>query len=295
MRGSVRKGEWLEFHLELREGQSSEGAVKEALSGTDKFWRALAAGGGIQYKGGRVRLHLFPSEKGGYEPEWMDLSILYEDDFCLVADKPAGVPVHPSRPGQGGTLANGIASYYEMSGQACRVRHIHRLDEETTGPVLYAKNEWAQIRLDAAMREKRIERIYSALVEGRLPKRKGTVDAPIGKDRHHASRRRVSPTGVPAVTHYEVVESFDAHTWVRLRLETGRTHQIRVHLAHLGHPLIGDALYGGRPVAGMKRQALHGEKLRWIDPLTGEEREADAPFPSDFAETLEWLRNRSKS
>ncbi|MBB6732463.1 RluA family pseudouridine synthase [Cohnella sp. CBP 2801] len=244
---------------------------------------------GLALQGSLLRLKLFPQEPRDFPADWMELNVLYEDDFTLVVHKPAGIEVHPSEKGQRKTLAHAVSSYYETTGQELRIRHIHRIDKETTGPVLYAKNEFAHYQYDKEMREKKIERIYLALAEGALPKDKGTIDLPIGQDRHHSTRRRVSETGDPAVTHYEVVERFADHTLVRLRLETGRTHQIRVHLAAIGHPLAGDGLYGGKRGL-ISRQALHGEQLRWHHPWTNEPMSVRAPLPDDFREALERLR-----
>ncbi|WP_248927423.1 RluA family pseudouridine synthase [Paenibacillus hamazuiensis] len=269
-----RKGEWLEL---------------SALSGVRmpaKLLGKLKAQGGVVERSGRVLLRLFPDEPLHCMPQWADIEVLYEDDFCLVVHKPAGMKVHPTEAGEGGTLDHAVAFHYESTGQACRVRHIHRLDEDTTGPVLYAKNEWAQLLLDEAMREKKIGRAYAAVVHGRPDPPQGTVDAPIGKDRHHRSRRRVSASGDPAITHYELVASYKNASLVRLTLKTGRTHQIRVHMSYLGHPLVGDELYGGRP-DGIARQALHGETLSFEHPLSGERLTVHAPWPDDFARLVE--------
>ncbi|MBP1156600.1 MULTISPECIES: RluA family pseudouridine synthase [unclassified Paenibacillus] len=286
-----RKGEWLEWTAE-QDVHSIED-IRHALAVTvgDRFLQKLFRSSNIQWKGRRVMLRLFPEETLQYVPEWTEVEVLYEDDFSLVANKPAGMKVHPTRDGETGTLLHALGSYLESTGQRCRPRHIHRLDEDTTGPVLLAKNEWAQSRLDEAMRDKRVERIYVALVQGHPPESRGRIDAPIGRDRHHATRRRVSRTGDPAVTHYEVLERLDSASLVRLRLETGRTHQIRVHMSHLGHPLLGDSLYGGRTAGmGMARQALHGEQLVFSEPFTGERMEVRATWPDDFAVLYEQLK-----
>ncbi|MCS7458738.1 RluA family pseudouridine synthase [Paenibacillus doosanensis] len=278
-----RKGEWLE--LRLPQVPESEYELKRYLPMSDKFLGNLIRSGGVSVKGTRARLRLFPDESLELMPVWVPIEVLYEDDFLLVVHKPAGMKVH----GDGGaskereetTLADAVASHYASTGQPCKVRHIHRLDEDTTGPVLYAKTEWSQLALDEAMREKRIERRYAAIVQGRWKERRGVVDAPIGRDRHHAGRRRVSATGERAVTHYEVAEQWRRGALVRLRLETGRTHQIRVHLSHLGHPIWGDALYGG-PEEFIGRQALHGETLLLSHPFTGEPLHIEAPWPADM-------------
>jgi 23S rRNA pseudouridine1911/1915/1917 synthase len=280
---SVRKGEWLELTLPMEPAAEPQVWLAEELGLPPKLLRQWAATGGIEQRGRRLRLRMFPEESSDFAPEWKSLDILYEDDFCLVVNKPAGMPVHPSGEGQTGTLANALTLYYASTGQSCRIRHIHRLDKDTSGPVLYAKNELAQLRLDEDMRLKKIRRGYLAWVRGQLSESGGTLNFPIGKDRHHNKRRRVSPSGQPAVTHYEVVERFRNATRLRLYLETGRTHQIRVHLSHIGHPLLGDRLYGG-PGDRIGRQALHGETLEFIHPWTGEEIRTVCPWPEDLKE-----------
>lgn len=255
-----------------------------------KLQQQLRSAGEWVERAGKVRLRLFPAEPFRFQPIWSDIEILYEDDFCLVAAKPAGLAVHPADPNhEGVTLASSVAAYYESTGQTVRVRHIHRLDADTTGPVLYAKNALAHLRLDEAMRQKRISRIYLAIVHGRLREDKGMIQAAIGRDRHHPKRRRVSPTGQPAVTHFTVLERFRSATLLRLQLETGRTHQIRVHLSSIGHPIIGDQLYGGRLQFGLTRQALHGEKLLFPHPWTNEHREVRVSIPSDMQAVLRAL------
>ncbi|MCZ8519100.1 MULTISPECIES: RluA family pseudouridine synthase [Paenibacillus] len=289
MKGWKRRGEWLEWTApaELSSVREADPAWLERLG--EKWLRRWEASGSASVKGRRLLLRMFPEESGIVAGAWLPLEVLYEDDFCLVADKPAGMKVHPTQEGEEGTLLHAAAWHLEASGQRVRARPVHRLDEDTTGPVLIAKCEWAQVKLDEEMREKRITREYCALVQGRVERARGTLDAPIGRDRHHATRRRVSPTGERAVTHYEVAERLQDATLVRLRLETGRTHQIRVHLAHLGHPLIGDRLYGGPADGEFRRQALHGERLTFAHPLTGENVEADSPWPEDFRSLYERL------
>ncbi|WP_276357824.1 RluA family pseudouridine synthase [Cohnella caldifontis] len=285
------KGEWMEIRLPDGLAGAPMQAVLRHVPLPPKLLNKLMHGKGLLLQGATLRLHLFPKERIDFPADWMELNVLYEDEFTLVVGKPAGIEVHPSEQGQRRTLAHAVASYYEMTGQEVRIRHIHRIDKDTTGPVLYAKNEFAHYQYDKDMREKRIERIYLALAEGVIPQDKGTIDKPIGQDRHHSTRRRISETGDPAVTHYEVVERFGGHTLVRLRLETGRTHQIRVHLSAIGHPLAGDGMYGGSRKV-MSRQALHGEKLIWRHPWTGEKQQVRAPLPDDFAQALESLRGR---
>ncbi|WP_238402850.1 RluA family pseudouridine synthase [Paenibacillus mesophilus] len=289
LKSGRRKGEWLEIKLPEGLAGAPIAVILKQLPLPAKLTAKWMATNGAVKQGQLLRLKLFPHESPGFPADWMELNVLYEDDFTLVVNKPVGMEVHPSVQGQRGTLAHAVAAYYEASGQPCRVRHIHRLDKETTGPVLYAKNEYAHYEFDKAMREKKIERIYLAVAEGVFEQRKGKIDKPIGQDRHHSTRRRVSETGDPAVTLFEVVDTFVNHTLVRLRLETGRTHQIRVHLSSIDHPLAGDGMYGGTR-RYIHRQALHGEKLVWHHPWTGERMEVRAPLPEDMSRLLDQLR-----
>lgn len=236
----------------------------------------------------RTRLHMFPAEELGFEPNYSrELEVLYEDDFCMVVHKPAGLKVHPtdrkSEQPDTDTLANVVAAYYQSTGQQVAVRHVHRLDTDTTGPVLYAKCKTALMKLDEAMREKAIDRTYLAIAEGVFAKKKGFIKQPIGKDRHHKQRRRVSSTGQYALTNYVVLDQYEDTALIELSLETGRTHQIRVHLSFLGHPLLGDTLYGGKTQEGLvTRQALHGVQLTFAHPFSGERIVVQDPIPEDF-------------
>lgn len=279
-----RKGEWLELSLPGDDLTQEERLLWiAARSGIPHpFLRRLEQSGGMEHQKGRLRLRLFPRETAQVEGEYADLDIVHEDDFCLVAMKPAGMPVHPSEPGQGGTLDHAVAYYYETTGQHCRLRHIHRLDNDTTGLVLYAKNEFAQQVLDEAMRRKAIRRTYLAVAQGRLDPPAGVIDRPIGKDRHNAKRRRVSPRGAPARTRYRTLEQAPGAALVELELDTGRTHQIRVHMQHAGAPLVGDSLYGGSARL-FNRQALHGYKLEFDHPWSGEPIELSTPLPEEMA------------
>lgn len=293
----TRRGEW----LEAMPGRAVTGAAdKEAAI---DLWLLKTAGmppklharlrreGGIRWRGDRLRLALFPHREAGIEPVWQDAAVLYEDDFCLVVHKPAGMAVHPDGSGTEVTLDHLVAGHYAASGGGVAVRHIHRLDKDTTGPVLYAKNEYAQLVLDEDMRGKGISRLYAALVEGIVPPALTVIDAPVGRDRHHAARRRVSPGGQSAVTRITGREVLRGGTVLQVQLETGRTHQIRVHLSHMGHPLIGDELYGGPrwSRAERGRQALHGESLAFRHPWTKEQVLVADPWPEDMRRLRESL------
>lgn len=278
-----RKGEWLELPA------SAGSTLAEAVESWAELWKVpmhftkkLLQQKEAMLKGSALLLKLFPEEEPQFAPSWVELAILYEDDYCLVVNKPPGVKVHPTSEEDHDTLAHRLAAYYLAEGIASRIRHIHRLDEDTTGPVLYAKTPYAQAFLDEAMRAKQIQRYYAAIVEGSLSQRRFIIDAPIGKDRHHPNRRRVSRTGESAITHVSLLAQLAKRaSLVQLQLETGRTHQIRVHLSHLGHPIVGDALYGG-DASAFSRQALHGERLNFPHPAGEGEVQLEAPWPEDL-------------
>lgn len=225
-----------------------------------------------------LRIRFFTEADFGVLPCPYDIDILFEDDHLLVVNKPAGMDTHPNAPEETGTLANALAFYLQTKGELRQIKHVHRLDRDTTGAILFAKHPFAGSMLDQMLEKREIKRTYLAIVHGTLTKHKGTINEPIGRDRHHPVRRRVSPKGQHAVTHYEVVkiDQQKKRTIIKCQLATGRTHQIRVHLSHIGHPLCGDMLYGGNPV--FKRQALHAVKLEFTHPFTEEKIICHAPF-----------------
>ncbi|MGE7761325.1 RluA family pseudouridine synthase [Peribacillus sp. NPDC097895] len=230
-------------------------------------------------KGDTISIPLLDdAEKESVKATDLGISILYEDDVLLVANKPAGMDMHPSQPGDAHSLINGVAYHLQHTGQACMIKHIHRLDKDTTGAVLFAKNRLIGSILDRMLEEREIKRTYLALVEGIIKNDQGEIKEKIGRDRHHATRRRVSPTGQTAVTHYRVLNrnSKKNLTLVSCTLESGRTHQIRVHFSHLKHPLAGDTLYGGRRT--FPRQALHARKIEFIHPISEQKMTMEAPF-----------------
>jgi 23S rRNA pseudouridine1911/1915/1917 synthase len=227
------------------------------------------------------------------QPEDTPVRIRYSDDRVLVVSKPAGVVVHPARGHDAGTLVNallGLGGPLAKSGST-RPGIVHRLDKGTSGLVLVARDDRAQEALVDALRRRHIERRYIALVAGHLQAQSGTVDAPIG--RHPVRRRLMAVTagGRPAVTHYRVIESNAEATLLDVKLETGRTHQIRVHLAHLGHPVIGDFAYGGRTELasrlGLDRPFLHARSLAFPHPDDGREVVVEDDLPSDLVAALE--------
>ncbi len=228
-----------------------------------------------------LAIAVFEEEEIDFLPQQMPLEIIYEDDHLLIINKPAGLMVHPDQKDGKGTLANGVAYYYKKQGLKHRVRYIHRLDTETSGGIIFAKTYFAHSLLDYWLSEKKIRRWYVALVSGTLKTKKGKIDAPIGKDRHHGARRRVSSTGDCALTYYQLKRQYQGYALVELELKTGRTHQIRVHMSHLGHPLLGDVLYGGAKDK-MKRLALHSARIEMLHPITREPLMLHIPLPNDM-------------
>jgi 23S rRNA pseudouridine1911/1915/1917 synthase len=229
--------------------------------------------------GDTLQLHLFKEVEYDVPPTYGEIDVLFEDDHLIVVNKPAGIDTHPNLPNERDSLANLVAFHHQARGESCRVLHIHRLDHDTTGAIIFAKHPLSKAILDRLLTERQIKRTYHALVHGRLKKKKGTIAEPIGKDRHHNTRRRVSPSGQEAVTHYKVLEYKNTYTLVEVQLDTGRTHQIRVHMSHIGHPLVGDTLYGGKPI--FKRQALHAARISFPHPLTDEWIECEAECVDD--------------
>ena len=214
--------------------------------------------------------------------------VRYEDGDLLVVDKPAGVVVHPARGHRTGTLAQALAGRAAGGPEPWRAGIVHRLDRDTSGLLVVAKSEEAHRRLRALMKARGIEREYLALVEGRPPARTGTIDAPLGRDRRE--RKRISvDSDVPrtAVTHFAVERALPGSTLLRVRLETGRTHQIRAHLQAIGHPVAGDPQYGRPGLYGLERQFLHAARLAFDHPMTGRRVDVESPLPQDLVAALE--------
>ncbi|MEJ2129389.1 MAG: 23S rRNA pseudouridine(1911/1915/1917) synthase RluD [Woeseiaceae bacterium] len=252
--------------------------------------------------GETVALQIEPEAVVIAEPEPIALDVVYEDEFLMVINKPAGLVVHPGAGNAGGTLMNGLLHHAAELEELPRAGIIHRLDKDTTGLLLIAKTLPAHTALVRLLADREIARHYLAVCGGVLTGG-GTIDEPIG--RHRADRKRmcVRDDGKPAVTHYTVIERFAAHTYINVKLETGRTHQIRVHFAHRRHALVGDPVYGGRlalpkgasdgliaTLRGFRRQALHAAKLGFTHPVSGEAMEFEAPLPDDFEGLLQALR-----
>jgi 23S rRNA pseudouridine1911/1915/1917 synthase len=223
------------------------------------------------------------------EPVDLDIPVLYRDDHLLVVDKPAGLLVHPVPGFNGPTLVHGLL--HEVGGDGIRPGIVHRLDRDTSGLLVVARDDRTLARLQSLLRRRRISRSYAALVRGRPASRRGTIEAPIGRDRRDPTRVSLdSDVARPAVTHFSIAELLAHHTLLDVELETGRTHQIRVHLAAIGLPVVGDPVYGHGPELGLERQFLHAARLRFPHPQTGEEIDVSSPLPADLEQALATAR-----
>ncbi|UPM53278.1 RluA family pseudouridine synthase [Gottfriedia acidiceleris] len=251
------------------------------INGEIKPWNTILS------SGDQVEMQLYIEEDYGVIPQEQSIEICYEDEHLLIANKPFGVDTHPNEKGQLNTLANSVAFHFQKNGLKTKVRHIHRLDKDTTGGVVFAKHALSSAILDSMLSQRKIKRTYTAIVEGNVKSLKGTINEAIGRDRHHPTRRRVSPKGDKAITHYKKIRYLSKLnvTIVECQLDTGRTHQIRVHLSFLGHPLIGDLLYGGKQIL-LKRQGLHASNVQFTHPFTKEHLSIDIPYPSDIKQIL---------
>jgi 23S rRNA pseudouridine1911/1915/1917 synthase len=220
-----------------------------------------------------------------FRAEAIELAIVHEDADVIVIDKPAGLVVHPGSGNWEGTMLNALLHHVPAAKDLPRAGIVHRLDKETSGLLVAAKTEAAQAALVRQLQARTVKRTYLAVARGRLD-RDGTVDAPIGRHPTQRTKMAVVPTGKPAVTHYRVRERFAAHTLLECELGTGRTHQIRVHLASIGHPLEGDPAYAGRGPKIFPRQALHAWKLAFIHPATGKTAAFESPMPGDVRDFI---------
>ncbi|EDP58545.1 23S rRNA pseudouridine(1911/1915/1917) synthase RluD [Vibrio sp. AND4] len=252
--------------------------------------------------GEEITLQAELEDEERWEAQDIPLDIVYEDEDIIVINKPRDFVVHPGAGTPDCTVLNALLHHYPDIAEVPRAGIVHRLDKDTTGLMVVAKTVPAQTRLVRALQKRNITREYEAIAIGRMTAG-GKVEQPIGRHSTKRTLMAVAPLGKPAVTHYRVAERFREHTRIRLRLETGRTHQIRVHMSYLQHPLLGDTAYGGRAriptgaseeltamIRGFDRQALHAVMLRFEHPITGEELEFHAPIPDDMVEMTESLR-----
>ncbi|MGA1695545.1 MAG: 23S rRNA pseudouridine(1911/1915/1917) synthase RluD [Arenicellales bacterium] len=260
----------------------------------------------LPVRGGEIlTLDLPVVEPSSWVPQPVPLSVVFEDDHVVVIDKPAGLVVHPGAGNSTGTLANGILHRYPQTAQLPRAGVVHRLDKDTSGLLVVALTEAARGALIRALEHRDVQREYLSVVNG-TPISGGRVDAPIGRHPRDRIKMAVTDQGKPALTDYRILERFHAHTYLALKLHSGRTHQIRVHMAHLGFPLVGDPIYGDRvrfpsgasanvmeTLSAFRRQALHATMLGFTHPVTGELLSWVSPPPADFDGLLTVLRRDS--
>ena len=252
--------------------------------------------------GEEVEIEAVIEEDTGCQPEDIPLDVVYEDDSLLVINKPAGLVVHPAVGNRNGTMQNALLHYAPELAGLPRAGIIHRLDKNTTGLLVVARTLAAHKHLVDRLQNREFEREYLTVVNGVMTAG-GTVDAPIGRHPVDRLRMAVNESGKPAVTHYRVIERFRAHTWVRVQLETGRTHQIRVHMAYKRYPIVGDPTYGGRfrvppdssesllnTLRDFRRQALHAARLGLQHPETGEMMQWEVPVPEDMEKLIQALQ-----
>ena len=240
--------------------------------------------------GQRVEIELVPTaESAAYRAEPIPLAVVHEDPYLLVLDKPAGMVVHPAAGNWSGTLLNALLAHHAGASVLPRAGIVHRLDKDTSGLIVAGKTLEAVTALARAIASREVRREYLALAHGAPAHASFAIDAPIGRDPARRVRMAVVPGGRPARTDVELVATRDAISALRCRLHTGRTHQIRVHLASRGLPLVADALYGGRPALGMLRQALHAARLALSHPVTDQPMDFEAPLPADMSAAWRWV------
>ena len=232
-------------------------------------------------------------------PQDIPLDVVYEDDDVIVVNKPTGLVVHPAPGHPDGTLVNALLHHCGDSlsgiGGEKRPGIVHRIDRDTSGLIIAAKNDAAHLALSAQLKDHSLSRTYECLVTGNMKQDSGTVNAPIGRSSADRKKMAVVPTGRRAVTHWEVVARYPGVTHLRCRLETGRTHQIRVHMAYIGHPILGDTVYGAKKqVPGLTGQCLHAAGLRFVHPRTGEPVELHCPLPPEFTAMLQKLQSKAQ-
>lgn len=246
-------------------------------------------------KGDTVKITL-PDEKSSFEAQDIPIYPVFEDNDILIINKQPGLIVHPTKGHPSGTVANALMNYMDKTGQSFKIRFVNRLDMDTSGLLVVAKNAYCQNDYTRQMKENKVKKRYIAILKGILKDDHGTVDLPIGRPDPDDIRRKVTENGLPSKTRFSVIERYkkSGYTLVELILETGRTHQIRVHMSHVGHPVLGDWLYGGENILLINRQALHAASLSFVHPITKEQLDVAAPIPSDMLNAINLLRKNEK-
>ncbi len=247
-----------------------------------------------------VEVEIPEAKETQIQPEEISLDIVYEDEHMLVVNKPQGMVVHPAAGNYSGTLVNALMAHcgHNLSGINGEIRPgiLHRIDKDTSGLLMVAKNDKAHLGLSEQIKEHSLTREYLALVHGRIKEDSGTIDAPIGRDEKDRKKMTITQkNSKDAVTHFFILERFEKYTFIRCRLETGRTHQIRVHMSKKGHPIVGDPVYGTKKEDfKLNGQLLHAHMIGYVHPVNGEYMEFSRPVPEYFEEVLEKLRRKSR-
>lgn len=232
--------------------------------------------------GDTLRLDMdFKEESDNIVPTKMNLDIIYEDNYLLIINKQINIPVHPSCNHYENSFSNGVKYYFNLIGLEKKIRPINRLDKDTSGIVIFAKHEYIQEMLIRQMKDNTFKKEYLAILEGNLSKTYGTIDAPIARKAESIMEREISEKGETAISHFELIKNFDNYCLVKFTLETGRTHQLRVHSKYIGHAILGDTLYGS-PSNLISHQALHAQKVTFVHPITKEILTLEAPLPLDI-------------
>ena len=302
-------------------GFSIKDLIRHNFSFSSRMMTRLKQNNCIYLNGENVRLYItpnpgdiinieLPDEQSSFEPENIQIVPVYEDNDLLIINKQPGYVVHPTKGHPTGTIANGLANYIAETNQSFKIRFINRLDMDTSGLLLIAKNAHCQEEIVKQMKSGKVIKKYITVVNGHLHDNKGTINLPIGRPDPESVKRTVMPDGHPSVTHYTVIEKFGqtsdsdqhaaftgksantkkAYSLAELRLETGRTHQIRVHMSHIGHPIIGDFLYGGENILLIERQALHAHFISFYHPITGGLTELSADIPADILQLISKIK-----
>jgi 23S rRNA pseudouridine1911/1915/1917 synthase len=297
---AAHEGSRLDRFLTIHLRAHSRSRIKMLIDAGHVTVNGIAAKPALRLRRGqRVEVVIPPLPPGDVGPEDIPLDVVHEDEHLLVINKPPGLTVHPGAGRPSGTLVNAIlARVPSLAGVGSRQRPgiVHRLDKDTSGLLVVAKTPLAYRSLQAQVAARTVRRAYLALVYGSVPHDAGTIEAPIARHPRHRTRMAVMPRGRAAITRYQVVERFAHHTLVEAQLVTGRTHQIRVHFAHLGHPVVGDPVYSGRPDdLGVGRQALHAYQLTFEHPATGIQIALTAPPPADFTAAVGRARTQGQA
>ncbi|WP_026886243.1 RluA family pseudouridine synthase [Clostridium beijerinckii] len=291
---NIEKGTKIREYLKVELGLSTR-LIRSASLGKRIFVNdEVVKMNRVLNEGEIIKIDLAKDESQDIAPEKMDIDIVYEDEDILVVNKKPFMVVHPTKSYQSGTLANGVINYFMESDQNCIVRLVSRLDMNTSGLIIIAKNQFSHGMLSKEMSENKVGKKYLAIVHGVMKEKQGTIDFPIYKPEgiENGIKRIIDERGQRSITHYEVIEEFKNSSLIECKLETGRTHQIRVHLSSLGHPIYGDTLYGfgDEEMDLIKRQALHAYGLNFKSPRSGEILSLRADLPDDMKELISKLK-----